>query len=263
MRRISSMFSRKFTINVLVLAALLVSSGLTAVAQSAGYDLFQTGTGTSVTLPNIGVVPLQGVPIQGSTGNTDTIIHRTQSVPSGGGAVNVNVFALFMKSTSPVNFNGSSADVYVTLNNSGGMISTGVLPQPDSLSASTGTVNVHTDGTFDSSLTVNADIIFVKAGTSVTNPANYLGHQPGPSTTLTSTASTWSSTPPSGYPSSSSYPSGGFYPISVGGGGHSTPSHVHAVIPARCSSGTSPSSSPGTTSPTGQAAIAVCVVAVQ
>lgn len=261
MRRVSSMFSCKSTINLLMLALLLLASGLTALAQSPGYDLFQTGSGTSVTLPNIGVVPLQGVPIQGTTGNTDTIIHRTQTVPSGGGPVNVNVSALFMKSISPVNFNGSSADVYVTINNSGGMISTSVLPQPDSLSASSGSVNVHTDGTFDSSLTVNADIIFVKAGTSVTNSANYLGHQPGPSTTLSSTASSWSTTPPAGYPSSSSYPSGGFYPISVGGGGHSTPSHVHAVIPAKCSSGTASGTSSKTL--TGQSAIAVCAVAVQ
>ncbi|HEX5433590.1 MAG TPA: hypothetical protein VFY05_05090 [Candidatus Angelobacter sp.] len=263
MRRISS-FSRKLTINLLVPALLLFAGGLTAVAQNAGFDLFQTGTGTSVTLPNIGVVPLQGVPIQGTTGNTDTIIHRTQSVPAGGGTVPVNVFALFMKSTSPVNFNGSSADVYVTLNNSGGMIPTSVLPQPDSLSASTGSLNVHTGGTFDSNLTVNADIIFVKAGTSVTNSANYLGHQPAPSTALTSTGSTWSTTPPAGYPGSTSYPSGGFYAISTGGGGHSTPTHVHAVIPAKCSSGTSTTQSGAMTANVQMPVpVTACVVAIQ
>jgi hypothetical protein len=220
-----------------LLASLMLVSSLPALAQSAGYDLFQTGSGTSVTIPNIGTVNLQGVPIQGTTGNTDTIIHRTQNVPSGGGKVNVNVYALFMKSTASVNYKGSSADVYVTINDSAGTISTSVLPQPDSLTASTGTINVSTGGTFDSNITVNADLIFVKAGTSVTNSANYLGHQAASSTTLTSTNSAWSSTAPAGYPSSSSFPSGGFYPTSVGGGGHSTPSHVHAIVPASCGSG--------------------------
>jgi hypothetical protein len=216
------------------LASLVLASSLSAPAQSAGFDLFQTGSGTQVTIPNVGTVPLQGVPIQGTTGNTDTMIHRTQNVPSGGGTVNVNVYALFMKSTAPVNFNGSSADVYVTINNSGGTISTSVLPQPDPLSPSSGTVTVHTGGTFNSNITVNADLIFVKAGTSVTNTANYLHHQAASATTLSSTNSSWSSTAPAGYPSSSSFPSGGFFPTSVGGGGHSTPSHVHAIVPASC-----------------------------
>jgi hypothetical protein len=242
-----------------VLAILVLGGSISASAQNAGFDLFQTGSGTSVNLPNIGVVQLQGVPIQSSTGNTDTIIQRTQNVPAGGGSVNVDVFALFMKSTAPVSFNGSSADVYITINNSGGKISTSVLPQPDSLSASTGSVTVNTGGTFDSNITVNADVIFVKAGASVTDPANYLGHQSAPSTTLSSTNSTWSSNAPSGYPSSSSYPSGGFFAVSVGGGGHSTPSHVHAVVPAKCGSGLSPTQP--TTGASTKLAIATCIAA--
>lgn len=236
---LSSIFQiKKSPLYVFTLASFLLAGSLSAPAQSAGFDLFQTGSGTQVTIPNVGTVTLQGVPIQGTTGNTDTIIQRTQDVPSGGGTVNVRVYALFMKSAAPVTINGSSADVYVTINNSGGTISTSVLPQPDSLSASSGTVNVNTGGTFDSNITVNADLIFVKAGTSVTNSANYLGHQAAAATTLSSTNSSWSSTAPSGYPSSTSFPSGGFYPTSVGGGGHSTPSHVHAIVPASCGNGT-------------------------
>src|SRR5438046_2192549 len=204
---------------VSIAAVVLVCSPL-ASAQSAGFDLLQTGSGASVDLTGVsglspGVVSLQGVAIQSSTGNSDTIMHRTQDVPAGGGSVPVNVNALFMKNSGAETLNGQAVDVYVTINNSGGAISTSVLPQPDSLSGSTGSVTVRTDGTFDSSITINADIIFVKAGTSPTNPANYVGHQAAPSIRLSSSNSSWSSTAPSGYPSSPNYPSGGFYPKPV------------------------------------------------
>ena len=238
-------------LQITAVAAMLFACAAVASAQSAGYDLFQTGSGTSVDLTSmgVGVVQLQGVSISGAPGNTDTLIQRTQDVPAGGGTVPISVYALSMKSTSSVTFQGQSADVYVTINNTGGTISTGTLPQPDSLSASGGSLNVRTDGTFDSSLTVNADIIFVKAGASVTDSTSWLGHSAAPSTTLSSTNSTWSTTPPSGYPSSTSYPSGGFYPIVVGGGGHSTPTHVHGVVPAQKVSCLSPSTT-ATVTPT-------------
>ena len=209
--------------------ALLVLCSLPLSAQSAGYDLLQTGSGASVDLSSVGLgnVPLQGVPIQSSTGTTDTIMHRTQDIPSGGGSSSVDVTAVFMKSTSSVTFSGQQVDVYVTLNNSGGTIPTSVLPQPDALSASSGSVTVRSDGTFDSKITVNADVIFVKAGTSVMDSANYVGHKAAPSVTLTSSGSSWSSTPPAGYPSSGSFPSGGFYPKPV----HNGP---HPVVPSTC-----------------------------
>src|SRR5262249_43511803 len=159
--------------------------------------------------------PLQGVPIQTSTGNSDTIMYRPQAVPSGGGTIPVNLYALFMKSTSPVNLNGTSTDVYVTVNATGGAIGTNVLPQPDALAASGGSITVYpsadgTGGTFDSSITINANIIFVPAGASVTNPSNYLAHQPAPAVTLSQTGSSYSTTAPSGYPGG--LPSGGFFP---------------------------------------------------
>src|SRR5215472_10784293 len=123
---------------VVLLAVVLAAGSLLAVAQNSGYDMFQTGSGSQVDLTNMGLgtVQLQGVPIQGSTGNSDTIMYRPQAVPSGGGTIPVNLYALFMKSTSPVNLNGTSADVYVTVNATGGAIGTNVLPQPDALSAS-------------------------------------------------------------------------------------------------------------------------------
>jgi hypothetical protein len=260
--RSSRMMTRSFVLKSLLLLSILAVS-VFASAQTAGYDLLQTGSGASIDLSsvNLGNVPLNGVPIQGGTGTTDTIMHRTQDVPQGGGSVPLEVTALFMKSASPVTFNGQQVDVYVTINNSGGKVSTSVLPQPDSLSGSTGTMTVRTDGTFDSSFNVNADVIFVKAGTSVTNSANYVGHQAAKTISLSSTNSTYTTTPPAGYPSSTTFPSGGIYPRPV----HNGP---HPVVPSKCSSGVQPASpqSPGTAAtsqqPTGSAiAIAQCISA--
>jgi len=221
---------------ILVVSFTVLLCAMPLSAQSAGYDLLQTGSGASVDLSSVGLgtVPLQGVSIESDLGSTDTIMHRTQDV-IGGGTTPVNVTALFMKSTSSKTFQGQQVDVYVTLNNSGGAISTSVLPQPDSLSASSGTATFRTDGTFDSSITVNADVIFVRAGTSVTNSANYVGHQAASSITLTSSGSSWSSTPPAGYPSSSTFPSGGIYPRPV----HNGP---HPVVPSTCNTTTSATS---------------------
>ena len=256
---------RKLRLSMVLSFAVLLVCAMPLSAQTAGYDLLQTGSGASIDLSSagLGTVPLQGVPIQASTGSTDTIMHRTQDTV-GGGTTPVNVTALFMKSTSSTTYQGQSVDVYVTLNNSGGAISTSVLPQPDSLSASTGTVTVRSDGTFDSSITVNADVIFVKAGTSVTNSANYVGHQAASSISLTSSGSSWSSTPPAGYPSSSTFPSGGFYPRPV----HNGP---HPVVPSTCNtttgatSPTTASATKGTSANNAAQAIAVraCISSVQ
>ena len=225
--------------------ALLMICSLPLSAQTPGYDLLQTGTGAAVDLSSVGLgsVPLQGVPIQSSTGSTDTIMQRTKDV-TGGGTTPVNVNAVFMKSTRSVSFQGQQVDVYVTLNNSGGTIPTSVLPQPDALSASGGTLTSRSDGTFDSNITVNADVIFVKAGASVTNPANYVAHQPAPSVTLASSGSSWSSTPPPGYPSSTTYPSGGYYPRPV----HNGP---HPVLPSTCNTTASPTTNNPKTAATG------------
>jgi len=203
---------------------LLLACSLPASAQSAGYDLLQTGSGASIDLSSagLGVVKLQGAPIQASLGSTDTIMHRTQDT-QGGGTTPVEVTALFMKSVNSVNFQGRSTDIYVTINNSGGVISTSVLPQPDATSSS-GTVTVRDDGTFDSKITVNADVLFVPAGSSA---ANYYASKAAAPISLSSTNSTWSSTPPAGYPSSPSFPPGGFFPKPV----HNGP---HPVIPSTC-----------------------------
>jgi hypothetical protein len=261
---LSRMLTRSLVLKSLLLLSLLTAC-VFASAQTAGYDLLQTASGASINLTSVGLgnVPLNGVPIQSATGTTDTIMHRTQDVPQGGGTVPLEVTALFMKSASSVTFNGQPVDVYVTINNSGGKVSTSVLPQPDSLSGSTGTMTVRTDGTFDSSFNVNADVIFVKAGTSVTNSANYVGHQPASTISLSSTNSTYTTSAPSGYPNSATFPSGGIYPRPI----HNAP---HPVIPSKCATGTqpaspqSPSTSAATKQPTGSAiAVAQCVSTVQ
>jgi len=220
-------FSKLFL--VLSFALLICSLPLSAQAPpAAGYDLLQTGAGAAIDLSSVGLgnVSLQGVPIQGATGTSDTIMHRTQNIVFDQ-ATPVEVTAVFMKSVNSVTFMGQPVDVYVTLNNSKGMIPTTVLPQPDTLTASSGSVTASSNGTFSSNITVNADVIFVKAGMPVTNSANYVAHQAAPAVTLTSSASTWSATPPSGYPSSTSYPPGGFYPKPV----HNGP---HPVVPSTC-----------------------------
>ena len=228
----------------LLIAALLLSCSV-ALAQSAGYDLFQTDTSCSTSVDLSGVpgisptvVTLQGVPIQTVTGNTDTIISRPAVV---NGTTNPSVYALKMKNCGTVTLNGQPIDVYITVNGSNGGIATSVVPQPDSLQPSTGTMNVHSDGTFDSTLTVNADVIFTSVGG---DPSTSTNHRAAPQTTLSSTG-TWSATPPAGYPQSSSYPSGGFNPTHIT---HTAPGHLHNVIPASCSSSpASPTTSPTTT----------------
>jgi hypothetical protein len=201
---------------------LLVFASLSpAAAQSAGYDLLQTRPNTSIDLRSIGLgeVTFQGFPIQSTTGSADTIIRRTGSA--------TYVSALSLKSTQPVIFQKQAADVYVTINNSGGVISTSILPQPDSLPASMGNLTVRTDGSFDCDITLNADLIFVKAGSSFTNSGNYLGHQPAPSITLKSTNSPWSNKPPRGYPLVSVFPAGDFYPLKIEASGR-------VLVPASC-----------------------------
>lgn len=220
--------------------ALLLVGSLPLSAQTAGYDLFQTSPGSKVDLSafNLGIVQLKGVPIEPCTGNTDTIMHRTSNV-SGSGTTPVEVTALFMESVNPVTVNGQQIDLYFTINNSNGTISTNVLPQPDALPRSNGTVTIRADGTFDSKITVNADMIGVPAGASVTNPANWVSHNPAPSVTLTSTASPWHTTPPAGYPSCGPFPSGGFFPFPVHNGPHPvTPSTCNVAIPADPAPGT-------------------------
>ncbi len=230
---------RAFPWYVALAIAMLFACSLFGFGQSAGFDLLQTASGSQVDLssvsspscgswPNLGSVSLNGRPFDGSIGSTDTIMRRTATSQSN--VFNVSVYALSLKSASPVNFNGQSADVYVTINNSGGSISQSAVPHYGTTSSS-GTVTINSNGTFDSSITINAEVIIVAAGQDPSNSANVLCHGGAQQTTLSGTASAFSSSAPSGYPSSSTYPAGGFYPRPV----HSAPMHSHLVQPATCS----------------------------
>src|SRR5438445_2317990 len=127
-------------------------------------------------------------------------------------------------------------------------------------------MTLRTDATFDSSVNVNADVILVKAGTSVTDSTNYVGHQAAKTIALSSTNSTYTSTAPSGYPNSATFPSGGIYPRPV----HNA---SHPVIPSKCGPVTQPTSpqSPTASASTKQQqqssgaaiAIAQCVASAQ
>ncbi len=215
-------------------AFLLLACPLTASAQRAGYDLLQTRAGAVIDLSSIpgfspASIPLRGVPICSCLGSTDTVMFRTRDVPSGGGVVPVSVVALFLKNSGAVTFSGRPVDVYITVNRSHGIIGQNILPQPDPLPESTGTLTVRTAGTFDSAIRVLADVIVVPAGADVTNPASHLSHRPGPPVNLTSSGSRWSRTPPPGYPTHCLFPENGFYP----GGpiAETAPSHAHPVGP--------------------------------
>jgi hypothetical protein len=224
---------------VVLASAVLFACALPAPAQQAGYDLLQTPGGASIgvsTVPGVSpsTVTLQGVPICACTGPADTIMHRTAN---SGGHANLTVVALFLKNSIPVTRNGSNVDVYVTVNNSDGVIGQNVLPQPDALAPSTGTLTIRADGTFDSSFTVHADIIVVAAGADVRNPANHLAHAAAPPVTLGANNSVWSALPPAGYPPECFFPANGFYPGGPVPEAAPTGPHQHPVQPPQPASG--------------------------
>jgi hypothetical protein len=75
-----------------------------------GFDLFQTVPFTAE-LSVLGMVPLVGVPI--GPGNTDTIVQRMGDLPSGeGGMLPIELVALSLMSSQPVDIGGSFFDVF-------------------------------------------------------------------------------------------------------------------------------------------------------
>jgi len=154
----------------------------------AGYDLFQTTTGT-----NFLGTPLQGVPLGtynfGGTvgvqnvGNTDTIIQRTVNAgPSSlGGTFTTPLVmnALSMVTSVPTTFGGALPlnTYYIFLNPA--------VPSTGSMDITYGSA---TSGTFNSSLTVNFDI-----GTAPNDPGSAVFSG---SSLLTSTGNAWNNIAP-------------------------------------------------------------------
>ena len=227
---------------LIAVVLLLGCSGL-ATAQCAGntnvggFDLLQTASGSQDDLSSLGLgtVSFSGVPVSfPALGTTDTIVCRItplpNPVPSGGATLNIQIVALLLQGSAI--YNGQSVTVYATVNqtqNTQGVyaIPLSQLPVPDQsqLAASSGTMTVGSNGTFNTnSLNIQADLIVVPQGAAVT--ANPIFTAPMPADTLSSSGGSWSSTRPSGYPGSSTFPPGNssfpnsnFYVVQPGSGG--------------------------------------------
>lgn len=214
-----------------VLALLLVGAGL-AAAQCAGnqnpggFDLLSTFNGTTDNSPGGGLPPVNfvGVPLppNGVAGSADTIVCRLNPlpnpIPSTGAKIPIQIVALLLQSdpNQTVLFNGQRVTVFATINQTKDandpnfVIPLNQLPQPDTLTASSGTMTVFPNNTFDTnSLKIEADIIIVPYGGHVTDTP--IKHFPMNSDTISSSGSTWTTTAPAGYPNSTSFPAGGFF----------------------------------------------------
>lgn len=234
------MLRASFTLTQLciLMVGLAFGVGNVALADSIdtpGFDLFRTQSGATVDLtanlifgtgPNAPSIDLEGnpglMPISAG-GDTDTIVQRLSSLTAGGtGVIFTELVALSLRSTHPVNMTGAggppNADLFVTVDKGDQFPN---LPQPDPLPSSTGIVIVtsHNDAggneTFDSLLTVFADLIFTVSGGNPNNPTDRIITQVANSVTLTSTGSTWSHTPPASDQHNATYPAGHFYVITI------------------------------------------------
>ena len=142
-----------------------------------GSDYFQTAAGTFFNFGgSIGSVNFMGLPI--GPGNTDTIVQRQADASIGGPAIPIQIVALSLESTAPVNIGGSFFDVFVTLD-------------PANLTNDTGTMSIGgttAGGTFSSNLNVFFDAHFQPVSTG--SAFDVLS-----SISLSNAGSLWSSTP--------------------------------------------------------------------
>ncbi|BAP57514.1 hypothetical protein THII_3217 [Thioploca ingrica] len=215
-----------------------------------GFDLFKTGAegGTSINFSsrNGPIVPLQGNSelLVGQPNSIDTIVYRQSGVNlpdplSSVGTVAIQLVALSLKSTNSFDIGflgfpaGTRADLYVIIDAPPGRI---FPPLPlDNLQPSIGTMTIQRTewgipdgGSFSSTLSIYADLIFVRAGGSLNNSGDWLYHTPDPMAPFVLNGlGTWSNqTPSNNY--HNLYPAGSFYPISIT---HQPPpqGHIHTV----------------------------------
>jgi hypothetical protein len=215
-----------------VVVGLLVGCSGIVAAQCAGnvnpggYDLLSTGSGTQDNLSSagLGTVTFQGValPSSAEAGTADTIVCRItplpNPIPPGGATLQIQIVALSLESAGTVicnnshcgSYSGKAVTVYATINQTNGVIPITQLPQPDALTPSTGSMTVYPNDTFNTNgTTVQADLIVVPLGDPVTSTPIFT--TPMPSDTISASGSSWTTTPPPGYPTSQTFPPGGFY----------------------------------------------------
>ena len=135
-------------ITAVALSAIHVTYPSIAVATTLGQvalgsDYFQTSSTIIDFGGSIGSINLIGNPI--GPGNTDTIIQRQADAIIGGPAIPIQLTALSLMSSAPVNIGGAFFDVFVTLD-------------PASLDSDKGTMSATgalTGGTFDAIITAH------------------------------------------------------------------------------------------------------------
>ena len=151
-----------------------------AVAIFAGTDYVVTPSGGGqMTVPGFGLVSFGGLPINTGVSQADTIINRTQDVPETGGTTPLEIVGLSLQALK-VQSNGLEFDFFAGLQSyKGGAASTGTMTirhenadtpmDPDTglpmLDPNTGLPINPTQGTWDSSFTINGTIVIVPTGT--------------------------------------------------------------------------------------------------
>ena len=145
-----------------------------------GTDYLAVLPGTQVNLAPFGMIDFKGNPI--GPGDTSLSYQRIMDAPIGSGPVPIRVTAVSLESVSPVLFNGSFLDVFVTLD-------------PTKLGMDTGTIDISgslSGGSFTTQMTVSVIAHAVKIGDpTVTQnlPRQVVLHNPG---------ANWVANPPPG-----------------------------------------------------------------
>jgi hypothetical protein len=187
---------------VLGLAFLLIlSSSAYADPIGPGFDLFETQKGTQVTIPGLGRFTLAGAALDPTLGNTDTIVQRLAGTdfPGGIGTVPLQLYALNLRTIRGIAPKANLINLRVI-----GGTSLGV-PEPIG-EMTISQFSPAIGGQFSSSLPINALVTATRLDGTVVFQGTL-------SATLTSSGNLWSSTPAHGYPSTSAFPAGNFYPL--------------------------------------------------
>ncbi|NJO14481.1 MAG: hypothetical protein HC877_01660 [Thioploca sp.] len=236
----------------LLVGFLLLPSLTLGLQLQPGFDLFKTGVGgTSINLSSLNgpIVQLQGnsLLLVGESNSIDTIVYRHLGVDlpdplNSVGTVPIQLVGLSLKSTNSFDIGflgfpaGTRADLYVIIDAAlPGRIYPPLPRQLDNLQPSIGTMTIRrtewglpNGGSFNSTLSIYADLIFVRAGGSLNNASDWLYQTPDPMAPFVLNGSgNWSNnTPLNNY--HNLYPAGGFYPTSIT---HQPPpqGHIHTV----------------------------------